>query len=259
MTVMIDSATHQPDTERTGHERRRAIQSGRELIHARPRSSNCIACGAAGSPRSASDVPAAQSRRRKPGRIGPEQPLPFGPQTAEWRNAPLDAQRWPWVAGVRPDCRADHRPAQLDQLQRDRGSRQAQPLQRKRRPGRGDALRSRRLLGGFGCRAIGGAQIGPVDLGAHGLAAHGAIGGALDGWAMLNRHASSKPLGDRTWGYPHNSGQGALASENFCRSFNWVHAESLAALDFDCQGGLNHFFFVGLTLGACPWEHAFAN
>lgn len=117
---------------------------------------------------------------------------------------------------------------------------------------------SRGLLGGFGRRiasadlwyvAISGAQVGPVDLWSHFFAADGAIGQALDAWAVLNWHAGGLPLTHGAWRDADHAGEDSLASEVLCGAVDWVHAQSLAALDLRCQAGLNLFFLAGLIVG----------
>lgn len=104
------------------------------------------------------------------------------------------------------------------------------------------------LLGGQ--RAVGGAQIAPVDLGAHFLTADGAVGQALDSRAMFYGDAGGFPLTDGAWRDAHHLCKKALASKVLCGAVDWVHAKSLDALDSGCQGGLNHFFQGGLIVGA---------
>lgn len=88
-------------------------------------------------------------------------------------------------------------------------------------------------------RAVGRAQIAPIDIGAKILAADSAAGGALDHRAALGWDASGKPLRDRTRRDADDFGQLALASYDFRSSFDWVHGISLAALNFECQEALN--------------------
>ena len=97
--------------------------------------------------------------------------------------------------------------------------------------------------------AVGGAQVGPIDLGAHFLAAHGAGGQAFDARAVFDRDAGRFPLAHGARRDAHHGGENSLASKVLRGAVNWVHAISLDALDYRCQGGLNHFFLGGLIFG----------
>ena len=58
------------------------------------------------------------------------------------------------------------------------------------------------------------AQVGPIDIWAQVFAADGAIGGALDGWAMVGRDVSARqPVIDNLRNNANGSRQNALAAE----------------------------------------------
>lgn len=116
--------------------------------------------------------------------------------------------------------------------------------QGRRMPPGGESL-SRCLLfdGRFGGdRAVGGAQVGPVDLWAHGFASHLPAGQPFDARAMLNRDAAGDPLRDGAGGDSKLASQFALASDDLCGTLDGIHGSSLVTLYRCCQAPLNHFF-----------------
>lgn len=98
--------------------------------------------------------------------------------------------------------------------------------------------------------AIGRAQVAPIDLGAHFLAAHSAGSQALYARAVLDGDAGGLPLAYGARRDADHLGKNSLASEVLCGAVDWAHAISLAALDYECQEGLNHFFLGGLIVEA---------
>ena len=76
----------------------------------------------------------------------------------------------------------------------------------------------------LGDRAVGGAQVWPIDVGPQLLAADGAVRELFNLDDMLERHAAFCPLADGARRNAECAGQCFLASEDFAGVFDCVHA-----------------------------------